>query len=136
MEMELTYAGLSRGELQGATKADYLVALDAVLRVIDEGDIVFEEPGFPVVELARHLTRWLGDPSGDDFVFESMSYEDAGALMVTQRPEGWTLSSVLGGSPSQPACWAEMDRCLRTFLLEVNHDLARLEVDADWLMRQ
>lgn len=56
---------------RGATRADFLVSLDAQLRVVDDGGVtVLDEPGFPVVELARSSLIWLGDSERRDFEFD------------------------------------------------------------------
>ena len=53
-------------------QADHLIALDADLQVVDVNDIVYEEPNFPVVELAPSSLVWLENPNRDSFLFESM----------------------------------------------------------------
>lgn len=57
--MEMTYDRLNADELHGTTRTDYLVSLDAHFRVVDGPMTVVDEPGFPVVELARSLLVWL-----------------------------------------------------------------------------
>ena len=51
----MSYDQWRTDELRGTTRADYLIALDACLRLTDGGVTVVEETGFPVVELARSL---------------------------------------------------------------------------------
>ncbi|WP_443678882.1 DUF7878 domain-containing protein [Prauserella alba] len=62
----MTYDRLNTDECRGAARVDFLVSLDARLRVVDGHVTVLDEPGFPVVELARSLLIWLGDPSRRD----------------------------------------------------------------------
>lgn len=42
--MVLAYADLRTDAVQGNTLADYLVGVEADLRILDEGRIVYEEP--------------------------------------------------------------------------------------------
>lgn len=86
---------MSRGLApRGTTQADYLIAFDAVLRVVIGDETVYAEPGFPVVELARSLTTWLGSPDQGDFEFDSMSFEEIGSIAFRQSTAGWTFGSV------------------------------------------
>lgn len=66
--MEMTYDRLNTDELRGSTQADYLVSLDADFRMEDGDSLVYQEPSFPIVELARSMLTWLNDPDRDDFV--------------------------------------------------------------------
>lgn len=128
--MELTYDRLNLDELQGTTQADYLVAIDAHLRVIDGDRTVLSEPGFPVVELARSLQLWLAESDRGDFEFDSMSYEEAGAFAVRQNDAGWTLDSNLGvGLPTDPVSWTDVESLCRSFIARVDRDLREVGVD-------
>ena len=53
--------------------------------------LVYDEPAFPVVELARSLLIWLDDPERSDLEFDSMSYEEVGLVAMRGRAEGWTV---------------------------------------------
>jgi hypothetical protein len=77
------------------------IEADLVLRV--DGRVVFAEGAFPVAELARALAHWLHRPDGErgDFVFDSMSYQDAGEVRIVEFPEGWRI-----GSASEPGAWS------------------------------
>lgn len=128
--MELTYDSLRTDELRGTTQADYLIALDAHFRLVDGGATVFEEPGFPVVELARSLLAWLGDPQQGDFEFDSMSYEERGAICIRKLPSGWSFGSVLSpGVQTAPADRLDVDECCRRFIARVEADLGALGLD-------
>ena len=98
--MLLTYEALSRGDLRGALQADYLVALDAELRILDGPRVIWAEPGFPVVELARSLRPWLADPERQDFEFDSMAYENVGAVTTCRESfPTWFLDVGRRGHP-------------------------------------
>lgn len=57
--MDLTCDHLNSDELRGTTQTDFLVALDGHFRIHDGDVTIYDEPGFPVVELARSLLIWL-----------------------------------------------------------------------------
>lgn len=54
--------------------------MEATLRLAtDAGRLVYEEPLFPVVELALALQDWLdsGIAAGDDFSFDSVESDES-----------------------------------------------------------
>jgi hypothetical protein len=133
----MTYEELVADELRGSTQADYLVSIEGDLRIADSETWVFEEPSFPVVELARSLLRWLDDGSRTDFAFDSMSYEEVGAVVVRATDRGWVFSSVFEpGSASAPVDWTETERCVRTFIDQVESDLRGLGIDPRGVTRK
>ncbi|WP_203338448.1 DUF7878 domain-containing protein [Nocardioides limicola] len=135
--MDLTYDHLSTDELRGTTQTDYLVALDAHFRIRDDDVTIYDEPGFPVVELARSLLIWLRDPDPGDFDFDSMSYEESGALAIRRSPSGWTFGSVFApDAAARPVDRAEVDRCCQRFVAQVEEDLANLGLDPDEVIRR
>ncbi len=133
----MTYDRLNTDELRGSTQADYLVSLDAHFRLVD-GDLAFyDEPAFPVVELARSLSIWLDAPERGDFEFDSMSYEEVGSVAVRQSDAGWTFESVFAPNASTaPVDWAEVDRCCREFVSKVEADLVTLGLDPAEVIRR
>lgn len=135
--MELFYGQLRTDELRGTAQADYLIALDACLRLTDGGVTVVEEPGFPVVELARSLLAWLGDSAEGDFEFESMSYEESGTIRIQKTSAGWAFSSVFAtGRTTEPTDRSSVEGCCRRLIARVESDLEELGVDpADVLRR-
>lgn len=135
--MEITYDRLNTDELRGTTQADYLVSLDAHLRLIDGDTIVYAEPAFPVVELARSLLIWLGDPDRGNFEFDSMSYEEVGSIALRRVPAGWTAESVFApGRSTAPVGWAEIELSCGAFVSRVERDLLALGVDPAGVIRQ
>lgn len=135
--MEMTYDQLNANEIGGATQADYLVSLDADFRIRDGAELIYEEPSFPVVELARSLLVWLADPDRGDFEFESMSFEEVGTVAVRNTGEGWVVGSVLTpDSSSSPVEWAEVERCISTFVSRVEADLAALGLDPGEVLKR
>lgn len=121
--MEMAYDRLNTDELRGTTQADYLVSLDAHFRLIVGDVTICDEPGFPVVELARSLLIWLGDPDRRDFEFDSMSYEEVGSIAMRQNAAGWTVESVFAPGASTTLDWAEVERCCLGFVARVEDDL-------------
>lgn len=134
--MEMSYDRLKTDELRGSTQADYLIAIDADFRVLAGGEIVFSEPSFPVVELARSLLIWLGNSDRGDFEFDSMSFEEVGSIAFRLAPAGWTFGSVFRPSASTvPLSWAEIDSCCRRFIARVKVDLVALSLDPGEVLR-
>ncbi|REJ06128.1 hypothetical protein DY023_07515 [Microbacterium bovistercoris] len=135
--MELTYDGLRTDELQGTTQADYLIAFDAHLCLVESATTIFDEPGFPVVELARSLLLWLRDPARGDFEFDSMSYEERGVISIWKVAAGWAVGSVLApGARTTPADWRVVDECCRRFIARVEADLGTLGLDPVEVLRR
>jgi hypothetical protein len=81
-------------DLRGSTLADYLIAIDADLEIREDGRIIYAEPTFPVVELARSLASWIAIGERENFVFESLSFEESGVVTIARARDGWCLSSV------------------------------------------
>ena len=132
----MTYARLDASELQGATQADYVVSLEADLRILDDTRCIYDEPSFPVVELARSLAKWLEQPDRPDFAFDSMSFEEVGAIVVRRADAGWIFSSVFKPNlESSPVDWAEVERSIGSFVARVDADLRALGVDPDEVIR-
>ncbi|MCA5892535.1 hypothetical protein LEP48_04100 [Isoptericola sp. NEAU-Y5] len=135
--MELIYDSLRTDELRGTTQADYLISLDAHLRLVDGGANVLDEPGFPVVELARSLLAWLVDPERDDFEFDSMSYEERGAISIWKVPARWSIGSVLApGARTVLADRLDIDECCRRIIARVEADLDALGLDPVEVLRR
>jgi hypothetical protein len=132
----MSYDQLGATELQGTTQADYMVGLDARLLIVSGSDTVYEEWSFPVVELARALREWLDDADRRDFEFDSMSFEERGAVYVHQVEHGWRFGSVFSPqSESGTVDWAESERCIRSFLAVIEHDLRALGLDPAQVLR-
>ena len=135
--MEMTYGYLYVDELNWSTQADCLVALDAHFRQIGREELVFDEPGFPVVELARSLLVWLDSPNRIDFIFDSMSYEEAGSISIVQDSGGWTFHSVFIPQPlTRPMGWSEVEQCCLNFITKVEADLMALGLHPDEVIRR
>jgi hypothetical protein len=128
--MEMTYNHLNTDEFRGTTRADYLIALDANFIVVVDGVTVYDEPSFPVVELARSLLIRLQHPGRDDFEFESMSFEEVGSIAFCQTAAGWTFRTVFDPSArTAPIGWAAVESSCRRLISKVEADLAALGLD-------
>lgn len=135
--MEITYDQLHTAELRGTAQADYLIAFDAELRVVIGGETVYAEPGFPVVELARSLRIWLGNPGRGDFEFDSMSFEEVGSVAFRQTTAGWTFASVFRtGASTAPVDWVDVEQGCRRLVSRVEPDLAALGFDPDEVLKR
>ena len=129
MRMVMTYDRLSADELRGSSLADILISIESHFRLIDGNHTIYDEPNFPVVELARGLGQWVNQPEGNDFVFDSMSFEESGVLRVQDTPSGWVFGSVFTDIKSSPVTWAEVERCIQTFVSKVAEGLIDLGID-------
>jgi hypothetical protein len=135
--MEMIYDRLNSDELRGTTQADYLIAFDADLRVVAGNETVYDEPSFPVVELARSLLIWLGNPDRGDFEFDSMSFEDVGSIAFRQTPAGWAFGAAFDpGASTAPIDWTEVVSCCRHLISRVEVDLAALGLDPAEVLRR
>ena len=135
--MEMTYDRLNTDELRGTTQADYLIAFDAALRVVIADETVYTEPCFPVVEPARSLIIWLGNPVRGDFEFESMSIEEVGSVALRRSPAGWTFESAFQpGASTTPVDWAEIEQCCHRLVSRVEADLTALGLDPGEVLKR
>lgn len=128
--MLLTYDALNTDDLREITPADVLIRVDAHFEVLDEPQLIYSEPSFPVVELARELRIWIGQNGKSDFEFRSMSFEESGALSIRRTPEGWVFGSIFEPSHlSMPAPWEVVACCVSEFVERVVADLVALGLD-------
>ncbi|WP_369372663.1 hypothetical protein AB1046_04280 [Promicromonospora sp. Populi] len=134
--MQLVYANFDDSDLRGRTLADYLIAIDADFEIRDQDRTVYNEPKFPVVELARALIAWLEADFHADFVFESLSSDEPGLVAITRENSGWRFSS----ASTPEVVSAEVDQldvqsCIRDFIDRVATDLTARGHDADTILR-
>lgn len=76
---------------------DVLLGVEATVRLAtDDGRLVYEEPLFPVVELALALQDWLdsGIAAGDDFSFDSVESDETGLLWCKTCDDGWRIGAL------------------------------------------
>lgn len=133
--MLLAYENLSAADLRGSTLADYLIAIEADFRMLDGETVIYEEPYFPVIELARALSLWVARGCEDDFAFESMSYEEPGAVVIVRQQDGWTFGSRLTPEvASSVVLWAAIQDGIRRFIAQVRADLTRLGIDPEGVL--
>ncbi|GAA2445261.1 hypothetical protein [Agromyces soli] len=129
MRLHITVDRLDAAELRGATQADFLIAVDGTLRIASDDAILFEEPTFPVVELAWLLSSWRATPRAS-FQFDSMSLEEVDTVEITPSSAGWTVASCYRpGSVLGPFDWAEVDAGIRAFVADVERQLRALGLD-------
>jgi hypothetical protein len=133
--MKFSYTNIDFSDLRGTLLADYLIAVDADLKIAQAGRTIFEEPAFPIVELARSLTHWLAADNDEEFEFTSLSSDVQGIVTVARQGDGWVVfssfSPELRSSALTPAQIAES---LTGFIEEVRTDLSARELDADWIL--
>ncbi len=135
--MRLSYANLDSDNIRGTSQADYLVGLDAELTVSEGPALLYRELAFPVVELARSLLLWLNDANRGDFMFDSMSFEEVGAVSLTRGSSGWLVESVFSPDVvSNPLDWAEVESGCKEFISQIEFDLLSLGLDPSELIHR
>lgn len=126
----MTYTNLNAEDLRGSTVADYLIGIEADFEIRDGDQLIYEEPYFPVVELARGLNAWLQRHEDQDFVFDSLSFDEPGAVTIARLEHGWVFGSIF--SPAQRSSvlhWSAVEECVGAFIAKVRADLVSLGVD-------
>ncbi|WP_237715839.1 hypothetical protein [Arthrobacter sp. M2012083] len=114
-----------------------MVGLDAELTVSEGPALLYRELAFPVVELARSLLLWLNDANRGDFMFDSMSFEEVGAVSLTRGSSGWLVESVFSPDVvSNPLDWAEVESGCKEFISQIEFDLLSLGLDPSELIHR
>lgn len=130
--MRIDFANIDFSDLHGDLLADYLIAIDADLKIVDGSRTIFEEPDFPVVELARSLASWLDEASGDDFEFVSQSTDERGIVTIAREADDWLIfSSFTPELRSSGLRWVELAQCVREFIDAVRAELTVRGLSAD-----
>jgi hypothetical protein len=89
-----------------------------------------------VAELARELGRWvaLGEEQAPDFLFESLSFEEPGAVRILGSGSGWTVGSIFTPDVnSSPISWDEIVACVNEFVTSVRRDVLELGISPDFI---
>ncbi|MFD8540665.1 DUF7878 domain-containing protein [Streptomyces rubrogriseus] len=137
--MKILYDAINANDLRGSTIADYLVNIEASIEVVDGRGVIYEEPYFPVAELARELARWvsLGEKQAPNFLFASLSFEEPGAVQILDSGSGWTVGSMFTPElKSSPVSWGEVAACIDTFVSNVRRDVLALGISPDFIDSQ
>jgi hypothetical protein len=133
--MCVTFANFRTDDVHGSTLADYLSGVEADLRILAGTTVVYEEPSFPVCELARDLGHWVTDGAGEDFVFESMSFEEPGVVTIERRGEGWVCrSSLTPEIETSVTPLSEVTRAIEAFVATLRAALVTAGIDADFVI--
>ncbi|MFE3587458.1 hypothetical protein ACFXOY_08025 [Streptomyces niveus] len=134
--MRICYVAINASDLKGSTVADYLVSIEASLKVVDGSDVIYQEPYFPVAELARELARWvlLGEKRAPDFVFASLSFEEPGAVRILRSGAGWTVGSMFTPETrSSLISWDELAAHIDDFVTNVRRDVHALGISPGFI---
>lgn len=133
--MRIAYTNLDFSDLRGGLIADYLIAVDADLSIVEGDRTIYEEPDFPVVELARSLSGWLDAAGRETFEFTSLSADESGIVTISAESDGWCVySSFTPDVRSSVVRWADLEACVRDFIGKVKADLTVRGIDADWVV--
>ncbi|MDQ1294262.1 MAG: hypothetical protein QG608_2145 [Actinomycetota bacterium] len=112
--MRISYTNIDFCDLRGDLIADYLIAVDADLRIMEGDRTIYEEPDFPVVELARSLLGWLDTMGPGTFEFVSLSADESGLVTISPESGGWRLySSFTPDVRSSVLQWPALAECVR-----------------------
>lgn len=134
--MKMNYTNIDDSDLRGDTLADYLIAIDADFEILDGDRIIYSEPMFPVVELARSLSSWIVMGERGNFAFDSLSSDESGLVTITRGGAGWHFSSMLTPElVSSEVDMSEVEACIQEFIHHVAADLGERGHDADRLLR-
>ncbi len=134
--MRIEYSNIDFSDLRGNLLADYLIAIDADLKIVDDDErLIYEEPYFPIVELARSLTTWLIERNENDFRFDSLSAEERGTVTILSEGLGWFIfSSFDPGTRSSPHDWVQVQMCVKDYIGRVRIDLTHQGLDPDQII--
>ena len=121
--MRMSFRNLNAEDLRTDRWAEVLVHVEAEFHVVDAGCVVYSEPYFPVVDLAHALALWSrsGADDRENFEFESMSFDERGAVRIEQLDDRWRV-----GSAFEPDKWSglhtlrEVDDCVSLFIEELH----------------
>jgi hypothetical protein len=80
------------------TLPEVLARLVAIFCLSAGEDTVYQEDGFPFLELSTQMMRWVKQsviaPRPFDFEFNSMSFPETGVVWIRQQDDGWRVGSM------------------------------------------
>ncbi|QGQ19859.1 hypothetical protein GC089_12320 [Cellulomonas sp. JZ18] len=130
--MQFHHEGIDFSELGGDLVTDYLVSVQADLTIVDRDVVIYDEPCFPVAELAWSLTRWLRAVERQDFRLDSLSSSLIGLVTIAREGNGWVVFSEQSSHVrSGPVSDDVIEACARDFISSVSRDLTAYGVDPD-----
>ncbi len=135
--MEIQFQNLNAADLCGPTLADFLVNIEADLKISDYGEVLYSEEAFPVAELARELVRWKESDAvpSTDFRFSSLSFEGPGAILISRGETGWTVGSIFSSDrTSRSISWIELVVEIDKFVERVVKGLESLGIDPKFVL--
>jgi hypothetical protein len=96
--------------------------VEAHLCVTDDGQVIFAEAEFPVVELAGDLHAWMrtDEHDRDEYAFGDSGFPEAGAVRIARAGGGWRIGSLF-----EPNSWSsalttrQLDHAITVFVTEV-----------------
>ncbi|WP_052398284.1 hypothetical protein [Streptomyces sp. NRRL F-5123] len=132
--MKIDYDRFGAPDLRGRTLADFLINVEADLKIVEGDEVVYSERSFPVAELARELNQWMEEagevPPEDGFCFQSLSFEEPGAVVVSQVGSGWIVGSSLEpGKITRILAWTDLRVTISDFIDKVRRDLVGIGLD-------
>lgn len=122
-----------------ASLPDLFVRTTAGFELSIDNEPLYEEPDFPVIELAAALHHWSHLPAATrpDFEFDSMSTPEPGWVWIRRASYGWRVGSLHQSRPCL-VIWSggEVDQAIETFVLDLTTSArTRLGVDVERFVR-
>ncbi len=96
MTIEFRCSKLSSEANPPRSLPDLLIRTSADFEINIDGETLYDEPDFPVIELAASLANWAGRDAINrpDFDFDSMSTPDTGWVWLRRAAGGWRVGSI------------------------------------------
>lgn len=117
----LTFCNLTTEE-RPQDLPDVLIRTTADFELRVDGELIYGEPDFPVVELAGALTAWARRPAASrpDFEFDSMSTPEPGWVWLRRERGGWRVGSI-NQLRSSLEVWSEseVESAIRAFTVHL-----------------
>lgn len=102
---------------------DLVYGLEADFRIVTTRGTLYEEPSFPILELAQDLLKWLHDGfvTHTSFEWDSMQTPEPGWVWIRREGDGWRVGSINQEFPDI-TLWrsAEIERAIRNFASAVD----------------
>jgi len=120
------------GPRRPSTEDELLLRLVASFSIECDGQPIYSEPEFPVVELASALHAWLQTPerARGDFRFESMDAAERDLVWIRGGADGWHAGSVRQTrSLAKAIALGEIEFAVRRYIRDVTAQARELGCD-------
>lgn len=94
MDIELTFGELYFDGEGLPRNSRNLHRFVADFSIIIKGNQLYYESEFCLVELAAYLLNWLAKAENQDFIYQSVEFEDVGLVWIKRQNDGWTIGAI------------------------------------------